>query len=56
MFASPGPLWAAYDTVLELSTHEDGYGFGFIGFHALSQIFFAIGKFIPGAMNALVLF
>ena len=44
-----GPFWAAYDTVLKSSTHEDGHGFGFIGFHALSQIFFAIGKLIPGA-------
>ena len=49
MFAAPGPFWAAYDTVLKSSTHEDGYGFGFIGFNALSQIFFAIGKLIPGA-------
>ena len=51
MFAAPGPFWVAYDTVLKPSTHEDGYGFGFIGFNALSQIFFAIGKLIPGAMS-----
>ena len=49
MFAAPGPFWAAYDTVLKSPTHEDGYGYGFIGFHALSQILFAIRKLIPGA-------
>ena len=49
MFAAPGPFWAPYDTVLKSPTHEDGYGFGFIGVHAIWQIFFAIEKLIPGA-------
>ena len=49
-FKLPGSFRATYDdTILKLSSHEDGLGFGLIGFHALSQIFYGIEKLIPGA-------